>query len=217
MFRIPLYTAGFCILDYIFHKMNVKGVYYLLHAINNGVVVHECYRDVLTCYLNFSEYTNSSLPNNCIYMTISLHLYHIIVYKNSLRFDDWLHHILMIGIIMPLVGFFHTGGIIVSHGMFYTTGLPGGIDYTLLFLNRNNIIVSRKCEKYINTILNAWIRCPGCIITSVFVLIMTQSYKNIIQTHQLFAAWCIIIILYWNGVYFMKDVLRNYYSYSLHL
>ena len=166
------------------------------------------------CYTDFLSCLKIDLPINCMYMTIALHLYHILLYFNSLRFDDWLHHIVMIGFVMPIICVYNTGGGITSHGMFYITGLPGAIDYTLLFLNRNGLMITKRQEKYVNSLLNLWIRCPGCIITGVFLLLMTQLEETK-SSMDIYIAYAVIASLYWNGIYFMNDVLKNYYSVRL--
>lgn len=214
MLSILYYTLAFSFSDFVLTKFNVKGPYYLNHIVNNVVVVYDCFPIVLSCYTDFISSLQTELPMNCIYMTIALHLYHIIWYFNSLRFDDWLHHIIMIGFIMPVICIYNIGGSIIGHGMFYITGLPGGIDYTLLLLNRNNLSISKLQEKYINSLLNLWIRCPGCIITGVFVLLMTQLQET--KTNlDMYIAFTVIAALYWNGIYFMNDVLKNYYTMTL--
>lgn len=210
LFSILYYTLGFSAVDVVLNKFKIKGAYYFNHVANNLAVVNECLPIVGKCYTNFLSSFNSDLPLNCMYMTIGLHIYHIIMYKDSLRFDDWLHHIIMIGFMMPIILVYNTGGNVIGHGMFYITGLPGAIDYTLLFLNRNKLLVTKYQEKYINSILNLWIRCPGCIATAVFTLLMTQLYTS--KTNlDLSLAWFVISALYWNGIYFMNDVLKNYY------
>lgn len=215
MLAILYYTLAFSLSDYIFTKFNVKGIYYLNHIVNNAVVVYECLPIVYMCYIDFLSCIKIDLPINCMYMTIALHLYHILLYFNSLRFDDWLHHIVMIGFVMPIICSYNTGGGIIGHGMFYITGLPGAIDYSLLFLNRNNdLLVTRYQEKYINSLLNLWIRCPGCITTGVFLLLMTQ-FQDSKNDYDIYVAYTVIAALYWNGIYFMNDVLRNYYSMRL--
>lgn len=208
---ILYYTIGFCISDFIFSKLNVKGVYYLNHVINNVVVVYESFPHILNCYTNFLGTIDTDVPINCMNITVALHIYHILLYWPSLRTDDWMHHIIMIGIIIPLIYLYQIGGNVVGHGLFYITGLPGGIDYTLLFLNRNGILVSRNQEKYVNSLLNLWVRCPGCIATAIFTLIMIQKLNMIQTISDILIAWFMMGALLWNGVYFMNDVVRNYH------
>ena len=53
-------------------------------------------------------------------------------YYNKLKFDDYLHHGLMVFVALPL-GIYLNSGSLLDHGYFYLTGPPGGINYLLLF------------------------------------------------------------------------------------
>lgn len=206
------YTLSFCIVDRLLTHFNVAGSYYLLHFIANSYIVVNTFEHVLLCYTNLYGHLHIPVVSECMDMTVALHLYHIIVYKSKFRLDDWLHHIIMVFLALPLTSVFTSCGIVVSHALFFTTGLPGGIDYLLLFLSRNNILITRVVEKRVNIFLNIWIRCPGCIVTASFVLILMQLHLNFISYTQLFASGCIMGVLYWNGIYFMHGVLKDYYT-----
>ena len=91
---------------------------------------------------------------------------------------------------------------IINHTLFFLTGLPGCIDYFLLFLVRNAII-SKYIEKYINVHLNLWIRCPGCIASSVLILKKIGEDYNYISFIEIIFMIIICILVYWNGIYFM--------------
>ena len=52
--------------------------------------------------------------------------------------------------------------IISSFALFFLSGLPGAIDYMLLYLVKTNKINS-VTEKKIYTFLSAYIIAPGCI------------------------------------------------------
>ena len=53
----------------------------------------------------------------------------IVVYLKKMRFDDWLHHIIMM-FAFPLAMATDPGSLL-NHAMFYLTGLPGAINYKL--------------------------------------------------------------------------------------
>jgi hypothetical protein len=199
----------YIIIDLLLGKY-VKGKYYLLHFINNIIVVYYTYKDTILIYVDFNNYILNDGSEMPIIITVALHIYHIILYYNILRFDDWLHHILMIFILLPL-SIYLDAGILLNHGLFFLTGLPGGIDYFLLFLNRNNII-SKITEKKINTKLNLWIRCPGCISHTVLsILCISIRYKTeVVDQFQLFLSFFSAFLVYWNGIYFLNQVVSNY-------
>ena len=160
-----------------------------------------------------NSYSNINLVDiHSLYVTksivYSIHLYHMLCYYNALRFDDWLHHILMIGVALPLTEFVPQTALI-GHCLFYVTGLPGFIDYFLLFLTRNRII-SKNIEKSVNTWLNLWIRCPGCIMNVTLNLHTILANYNSLSTTELVACSIIIGTVYWNGVYFMAQIVSDY-------
>jgi hypothetical protein len=200
---------SFLSIDYFLEK-KIEGKYYLLHLINNLVVVFYSFNDVISIYSNL--YLAIYLEPNYtpLIITIALHLYHIIWYYSKLRFDDWLHHILMIFILIPLAVYVQAG-LLINHALFFLTGLPGGIDYLLLFLNRNNLI-DKLTEKEINSNLNLWIRAPGCIAHSVLGILCTRHkyLTEDIPQFSVFLSFLGIMLTYWNGIYFMNQVVRNY-------
>lgn len=198
----------FSISDYILTKFNIKGTYYFNHFIANLFVMYYTFADLLVCYSNIYEAIKYPTNYNAIQYIFSIHFYHILYYFNKLKFNDWLHHILMIFVALP-ISLQSSNGAILSHSVFFLTGLPGCIDYFLLFLNRNKLI-KKKVEKKINKYLNLWIRCPGCIVSSTFIF----QHLALNQPNQLhyykFSLATIGILIYWNGIYFMELVVNDY-------
>jgi len=186
----------------------VAGKYYLFHFINNLFVTFYTYQNLIDIIFDLYNYQNYITNFNVITMTVALHIYHVISYYKKLRFDDWLHHILMIIIVLPTSIYMNVGSLL-GYGLFFLTGLPGGIDYFLLFLVRNNII-DRMVEKKINYYLNIWIRCPGCITHAVFSLIILLRQMNDLSYISYYSCLICITIIFWNGVYFMNQVVQNY-------
>ena len=185
----------------------MEGRYYANHALANAAIVSLTAKNVLDCYLmNFSA-TSEELytPKAIVY---GLHFYHMLMYHNKMRFDDWLHHGLMVGVALPLTELV-PASTILGHSMFFINGLPGMIDYTLLFLNRNNMI-SKYTEKSVNRILNTWIRCPGCVMTTGFILMNIGMNYDVMTIQQKMASFAMAGCVYWNGVYFMDQVVRDY-------
>jgi hypothetical protein len=199
----------YCGTDYCLpNKLN--GKYYLIHAINNIIIVYLTVPDLIATYTdfpNFHLYKINTVPS---IMTVSLHSYHIIMYFNKLRLMDWIHHILSVFISLPLA-FIYPSGCLLGHAMFYLTGLPGAIDYVLLFLERNGK-VHKLTEKKYNTYLNVWIRSPGCNIHAALCLIGYFMIYDIYNMGILDAIIVMITILitYWNGNFFMYDAVTNY-------
>lgn len=200
-------TTFFCSVDKFLNKCS-KGNYYLLHGISNLFITYACIGDVKNTYVdlyNFSNYSVNYVPS---IITFSLHSYHIINYYNKLMFDDWLHHILMCGVALP-IGIKMQSGFLLNHGLFFLTGLPGGINYINLFLTRNGCL-KKLTQKKINNNLNLWIRAPGCISHSVLTVICYNNNYLLFLGYKRYFVFCTAFLTFWNGIYFMEQVTTNY-------
>lgn len=204
-FNIALATAIFTIGD---RMIKWNSPYYLIHSIHNAAIVWLTAPDVITTLTRFVDIHSINAEVNwlALELVFALHIYHILVYWYKFRFDDWLHHILMIGIALP-IGMIVKAGPLLGYSLFFTTGLPGGIDYTLLFLVRNGLM-ARETEKYINYYLNTWIRAPGtashAILSTVFILQYIETYS-----FSWYLGLLTALLNYWNGQYFMAQVVYD--------
>jgi len=206
---IFLCVAGFSLLDKLMEFLSVEGRYYANHALANTAIVSLTAKNVVDCYLMKFDATSESLrPTKSI--VYGLHIYHMLMYRKKMRFDDWLHHGLMVGVALPLTEFVPPSAIL-GHSMFFINGLPGMIDYSLLFLTRNNYI-EKHTEKQVNRLLNIWVRCPGCVMTTGFIL---MNIRNTMSIQQKIASFAMAGCVYWNGIYFMDQVVRDYQSHQL--
>ena len=216
--QILLGIGCFIGLDYGLKVYKIEGRYYFNHLICNSIVVLNTFNSMLLSYdinniINININNNINNLYNAKIIIYSLHIYHVLWYFNKLRKDDWIHHILMIGIVLPLTEMVPQNNII-SHGLFFTTGLPGLIDYTLLFLQRNNII-NKYFEKRVNTYLNLWIRAPGCIMNTMMIMMNIITNYNQLTNYQLYSGIIMMSLMYWNGIYFMGQVLTDYTTFKL--
>ncbi|EGD75474.1 hypothetical protein PTSG_06548 [Salpingoeca rosetta] len=200
--------------------------YFSLHILVNAYVVVIHFKDVVAAY---SDPTNAYLGPCDTRGTVAifaLHIYHIIFYR-PLPWVDWVHHVVMVIVMLPLA-YMLAPGHMIAHGAFYASGLPGGIDYIFLVLIKCNVI-SKMQEKEWNVWVQNWVRAPGCIIhawltyhnlveankriadpdlsmrlpTSTIPLIRDQTLANV-------AAWVVILTFYWNGMYFLERVIRSH-------
>jgi len=201
-------TILLCLFDKSLKCFNIDCIYYLNHFIVNSLIVYYTYDDLLLCYTDLNNINKYDMNVDIVEYTFSIHLYHIIIYYNKFYFDDWLHHIIMILFTLPMGLYFNTGPI-MSHCLFFMSGLPGGINYLLLFLQRNDFI-KKKTQKYINYHLNIWIRNPGCIASSIITYFYYINFINFNYDINNFFVIYIILSCFWNGVYFMEQVVRNY-------
>jgi hypothetical protein len=194
--------AGFSALDWALTRIGFQSPYYLVHSFHNAIIIGLTAPDVLSTFLNFESVTRAptNLPAACL--VASLHLYHCLLYWRKFRADDWLHHILMVTVALP-IGFTAPPSTLLGYSLFFTTGLPGCIDYFLLFLVRNGL-AARMTEKRVNRVLNLWVRSPGCASHAAFSVVyalaapVSPGYQGILLLPAL--------LVYWNGQYFMEQV-----------
>lgn len=205
--NISILFSVFCLLDISLTRyIKLDGAYYLLHSIHNGAIVYLTTSDVYISLFDYNNILNTSKNMLALDCVFALHLYHLALYWRKFRADDWLHHILMIVIALPIGGYVDSKSLL-GYSLFFTTGLPGGIDYFLLFLTRNNFL-DKTYEKHINSWLNTWIRSPGCISHATLSLILTTT-----ECVKFSTTWWLGIIAsiltFWNGQYFMRQIVEN--------
>jgi len=201
-----LYFLMFSVMDVVFTHAGLYGTYYGVHALHNALIVTATAPEVWMTLTNFPAAIAAETNYYAIQLCVALHVYHIIMYFSKLRCDDWLHHGLMIGVALP-IGAMLNGGTLLGYSLFFTTGLPGGIDYVLLFLTRNRC-VSRRFEKRVNADINVWIRSPGCVSLAAFVCV-SNAYNPQLTTLGMMGALTTAVLNYWNGQYFMRQVVEN--------
>lgn len=200
-------TSLFCLMDSALTKLQFEGVYYFLHYLHNGAIVYYTWSDVALALTDFSKAGQIDPNYAALELVFALHIYHILYYWRKFRFDDWLHHVLMVGIALPIGGLLPSGALL-GYSLFFTTGLPGGIDYGMLFMVRNGWM-ARETEKRINAWLATWIRSPGCASHAALVL----AFLSMSGAPMWSMLWCGAILTaalnYWNGQYFAAQVLYN--------
>jgi hypothetical protein len=202
---IALVTKGFSVLDKWIASKGYQRPYYAVHVIHNAMIVASTLPSV---YNSFTDIYGVFGHPPAVFATIicfALHFYHIMDYWSTLRFDDWLHHGLMIGIALPLGCMVPTGSLL-GMNLFFTTGLPGGISYALLFAERNGWI-TREQEKALNVPIHVWIRAPGCTANAALIAAAGLSYPYTYPGSAA-AGFIIAALTYWNGQYFMQQVVE---------
>jgi hypothetical protein len=194
---------------YIFNiYLPTSARWFLLHSIVNFLVVYYSINDVFICIINYDTCYkiawNENSENVYNYATL-LHIYHFIFFK--LTKDDYLHHFLMVCICGSLC--YLQKSIISSLALFFLSGLPGAIDYYLLFLVKINTI-DTKFEKKVYSYLSAYFRAPGCTYTFAIGMngIIDYYIKN--DYYNMILLLITISLIYWNGQYYF---MKSYESY----
>lgn len=211
---IGIFTFVSCI---FLHKLFFKNEsfstsYFLMHFIVNSIITLLCLPYFLTLFYDptgIDEVYDGEYMNEFWYIKytypilIGLHTYHLIDYKN-INTSEIIHHI--------ITYIFYFISYKMQHPFYYVhlicmSGVPGGITYYMLFLEKINGI-SIITEKYISMCINFWIRCPGCIIYATLLYDrMIYMYESICPIHLF-----LILLTAINGIYFTTTIVESYYS-----
>jgi hypothetical protein len=194
---VIIYSLDKCIIFY-----NKNGRWFQLHFAINMLISILTISDVIDCFKNpeYSYETNQYFIS--MSLALCLHIYHMVNFKLTIM--DIYHHIISCFLCTPLAAIYQKKGI--SSYLFFNTGLPGGIDYLLLALVKNNYISSLK-EKKINSYLNTYIRMPGGVITSYLVFKDVVNYKNILA---IIGMYLFSFLIFLNSCFFCKLANENY-------
>jgi len=142
----------------------------------------------------------------------SVHVYHMIG-GFALSPADYFHHLLFIPTI-AFPGQVFRWGALGNFQAFFISGLPGGIDYFLLGLQKVKLLDSLT-EKRVNANLNTWVRTPGIICSTV---LLYQALKLGYHQVPLWAAMLQLFLPPYNACYFGKQATANYaVHYMLHV
>lgn len=202
---ILLTTQVFKAIDSIIVSERLRKPYYGVHVIHNLLIVSLTAPDIWNSFAHFNTLRNYEPNNSAAALCYALHLYHVMYYWRSFRYDDWLHHGLMVGIALPLSQQLRAGPLLGAN-LFFTTGLPGAISYGLLFANRNGWIDNLATKRW-NAATNLWIRAPGCVVQATLAL-LTIATMSRVSTDQMLATVLIAALTAWNGLYFMQQSIR---------
>ncbi|EGD77866.1 hypothetical protein PTSG_09500 [Salpingoeca rosetta] len=213
-----------------FPKSDKNGRYFTLHVVCNLVVTLVHVDDLLFTYMHPMEAAFVECDCFGTDVMFALHVYHMVAFL-PLAYVDWLHHIIMIGITLPM-SYIVQPGSLLGHGTFYATGLPGGIDYAMLVAVKKGWMKS-VTEKRYNSNIQQWIRSPGCVIDAFLVWISWVEYcrradagmSPITPNTSLYNTaprWVIFVItffnlatIFWNGPYFSKRVIESHTRHAL--
>jgi len=134
----------------------------------------------------------------------SVHIYHMI---GGFRLSgaDYFHHLVFIPTI-AFPGQVYQWGALGNFQAFWISGLPGGIDYCMLGLQKVAMLHGMT-EKRINANLNTWLRTPGILTSTV---LLYQALKLGRYQVPLWAALLQLFLPPYNALYFGKQATANY-------
>ena len=188
--------------------------WFILHALANSFVCLTAVNALLTTFsdphnaMDSRVYSDRSLLGAAsiwpLAMVNSVHIYHMLG-GFMLSSADYFHHLLFV----PLLGFpgqLLPWGAVEPAGAFFISGLPGGISYLLLGLQKLGLLES-IVEKRVTANLNTWVRTPGILFTC-FVIYQGMLYGR--HTLPLWAVLVQSILPGFNALYYNKQAVANY-------
>jgi hypothetical protein len=179
-------------------------LYFLLHFGFNMFCVSHTITNVIATLNN--PLVIKKIPNTLPFYVFMFHVYHVLLMKGNIAADEWLHHI-KVFMLCPVLALNCSN--LCDLGMFFMTGLPGGITYLLLSL-KNLKLIAPKTEKYVSKHLNMWIRAPGCIITSYIIYINYKSGNfGKVAGFNKFGVYLAMFGTVWNGMYFASTIIES--------
>eukprot|EP01130_Rhizamoeba_saxonica_P000740 TRINITY_DN10666_c0_g1_i1.p1 TRINITY_DN10666_c0_g1~~TRINITY_DN10666_c0_g1_i1.p1 ORF type:complete len:229 (-),score=16.36 TRINITY_DN10666_c0_g1_i1:31-717(-) len=195
------------VIDFILRQFvtSKNARWFSIHAILNVFVAILSFGDLLRAFGEpYRALDVQSITELPIYIVVGCHIYHMVAFDNLTR-DDWIHHIVFVGII-GTSGILGDFGVMTNTTCFFLSGFPGGLDYGMLALVKLGYM-GVLTEKDWNARINVWIRGPGCTLCAY---IMYVAYKNSETTTWSWYACVILMTLTaGNGQYYMQRVVGN--------
>jgi len=197
--------AVLAVFDFVVAR-HTKARWFALHAFANAFVVMFGLSDMLTV---LNDPFKAGLGTYCLiplHFIIAVHAYHMLAFDN-LKIDDYVHHILFAGVISSFA-VSDTYGPITNFLGFFVSGLPGGLDYTLLVAVKHGYL-DTLTEKTWNTRLNVWVRSPGLLFSAIILYGIACDPQNRAQYSSWLTSYFSVIVAvltYVNGLYYMQQV-----------
>ena len=203
---IIISTVVISLIAKLFENTIAKGAkarYFLLHSIVNIIVSILIFPDV---YMGFTDplimYKKPLEVTLAYSIAIGLHLHHCLFYKlNSL---DILHHVIMVGIATPYTLYMQPY-IVSNIPLFMINGIPGAIDYFLLYLTEAKFITDPLIEKKTNVWLNSWLRGP------ISLIMVGMGYTSMVVNQRWECLPCLLFVA-WNAVFFQNLTVSATYT-----
>jgi hypothetical protein len=185
--------------------LHPKARYFALHACANTVCAVAAFPDVVRALVTqpfdcFNGPACTMVGNSA---AAAIHLYHIAAF--SLRREDIFHHVTFAGVLCGLaIPFKQVGGVTINLGVFFLTGLPGGIDYVLLVLVKQGVI-DRMTEKRWYVAINVWLRGPSM---AIYLFIGFQTWVKQTYTGPTVFLFIVSMLHFYNGQYYNQQAIE---------
>lgn len=207
MYELIFYSSSIIIIDYILNLFifNRLICWYILHAYCNFFIVYKCLPHMINFIYEPISFLQDTTELDIYYYALIPHIYHCIAF--NINKDDLFHHVFFV-FIGSIIKYNINVGKSLAFYLFFSTGLPGGIDYILLSLYKLNIITKQN-RHIIALFLNSWFRCPGLIFSNTLVIIFSLIHKENIYS-KIFNVVTSLLIWGYNGLYYNYQVRDSY-------
>ena len=202
---LGLGALGVCDLAYAQHT---RARYWALHIITNMWITLLCLPDL---WYVVSDPVNALRESRVDHwptaLVFSIHVYHMAFFR-GLHMIDWVHHLLMVVLGAPVM---ITGmqGPLINFNHFFMCGVPGGLDYAMLFAVKHGWMPPLR-EKEYNSVINVWFRAPFLIVTACLAYVQ-NFLQDGIPSWVLGLRVFLVLLCAWNALYFMERVVGNYH------
>ena len=184
---------------------NASARWYFVHAVTNGAICVLVAPDIVALFRAPLEGLTADYSADFpLAVSVALHLYHCISQCGQLSAIDWAHH-LGGNMLVCALAFPFRYGPLLSWGILFVCGLPGGLDYLCLFLVKCEYM-AKITEKRINRRLNMWVRLPG-IVTFLPLSYVCWSTGDCHVPGSILVIQSLLNLI--NGVYFADRVVSN--------
>jgi hypothetical protein len=188
-------------------EVNHNSRWFFIHFLVNLHVTIYTYEDLVYCLNNINECTlehTSPEAYKAINLVIISHIYHLVIFYNHLKNDDIFHHVSMCGFNGYV--FYRQNLKIQSVTGYFCSGLPGMIDYFLIYLVKIKLLDPIK-EKKAYLFLTTYIRSPGCVLSTL----LSIPYFMREQTNfDFYLSLLSISLVFWNGQHYMAKTCIDY-------
>ena len=138
-------------------------------------------------------------------LSIWIHIYHAVFY--NLSQEDMFHHTVFVTL-LPVPGYIYDWGIISNCNLFFICGLPGGLIYTLLTLQKCGYLLKWN-EPYLSMVINTTIRCPGILASSI--ILFFHMYNNRLNVPIQFIIIQLLLCPI-NAIYYSRQSIKRYHK-----
>lgn len=202
------------IMLFVYNKhMNTTARWFLIHSFVNFIIafislpgVATFLQDPLSAMIPQNNTDDIFTPDSKwpITLVVCLHLYHCCgMFK--LTTQDILHHTVFVPT-LGIPGMIYEWGCLSNWLVFFICGIPGGIDYLILGLQKNEKMGGVN-QKQICANLNMWIRLPGILFAIGIAYVIYKENKYEVP----FLPFLIqVLFMPINVLYYAKQSVINY-------